>query len=191
MSDFYSIITTRGLEKQTAALASGSQINLRTVAFGDADYNPQGFESSLQSEVHRTHITRIAPDPADKNTLIIEAIISGDIGGFWIREVGVFDSDGDLFAVGKYPATYKPVLEDGAVKDIAVRMLLKFDNASNITLIYNSGLGGSGGGGTNLLSLTDYGSIKIDVPFSTENRPKFEFDFAVDDLSFDCGTLRN
>lgn len=189
--EYFSILTTLGLEKQAAALANGANVVLRNIALGDGDYEPIGYETSLRSEVYRTHLSRVAIDTIDPNKVIVEAIINGDAGGFWIREVGIFDADGELFAIGRYPATYKPTIQEGAVKDLCVRMVLKFSNASNVSLIYNGGLGGAGNLTGTFLSFTDYGKIKMEVPFSTEERPMFEYDFAVGDYSYDYGTLRD
>ena len=189
-SEFYSILTMRGLEKQARALTDGSQIVLSQIALGDADYNPTGYELELRHEVHRAQLTRVALDSTDSNKVIAESVIGGLVGPFWIREVGIYDSDGELFAIGRYPATYKPILSEGAVKDLCVRMILKFANASNISLVYNSGLGGNGSTAGTFLSYTDYGHIIESVPFSTEARPCFEYDFAVGDYSYDYGTLR-
>jgi len=189
--EFYSLLTARGLEKQAMALTNGAQISLRSIALGDAEYDPDGRENALRSEVYRTTLTRVALDTTDQNKVIAEAIIKGDAGGFWIREVGIFDADGELFAIGKYPATYKPVIEEGAVKDLCVRMILKFANASNVSLIYNGGMGGTGSTIGTFLSFTDYGGVVEEVPFSTEDRPVFEYDFAVGDYSYDYGTLKD
>jgi phage-related tail fiber protein len=188
--EYFSILTMRGLDKQTASLVDGAQIILRQIALGDGDYKPTGNEIGLKHEVYRTQLTRVALDTIDPNKVIAEAIISGSVGSFWIREVGIFDADGELFAIGRYPATYKPVATEGAVKDICVRMVLKFSNASNVSLVYNSGFGGAGSAAGAFLSFSDYGHIIEPVPFSTEERPNFEYDFAAGDYTYDYGTLR-
>jgi phage-related tail fiber protein len=189
--EFYSLLTERGLEKQADSIIDGAPIRLTHIALGDVDYSPAGYETHLQNEVYRTALTRVALDTTDPNKIIAEAIISGDAGGFWIREVGIFDGDGELFALGRYPATYKPILTNGAVKDLCVRMVLKFSNASNVSLIYNSGMGGSGTTAGTFLSYTDYGHIIEAVPFSTEAKPNFEYDFASGDYNYDYGTLQD
>lgn len=189
--EFYSLLTFRGLEKQAASVIDGTPIVLRSIALGDAEYDPIGYETSLRNELYRKQLNRISLDITDPNKVIIEAIITGEVGGFWIREVGIFDADGELFAIGKYPATYKPTTEEGAVKDLCVRMILKFSNASNVSLIYNGGMGGTGSTAGNFLSYTDYGHIQMEVPFSTENRPTFEYDFAAGDFTYDYGNLRD
>ena len=187
--EFYSLLTFRGLEKQATSITDNLPIRLQNIALGDAEYNPTGYENSLRNEVYRTSLTRVALDTTDKNKVIVEAIIHGEAGPFWIREVGIFDQDGELFAIGKYPATYKPIVSDGAVKDLCVRMVLKFSNSNNVELIYNGGMGGSGSTTGNFLSFTDYGHIVEVVPFSTEARPNFEYDFATGDYTYDYGTL--
>lgn len=188
---YYSIITQRGLRKQANGLMDGELVRLTHLAIGDSngeEYDPTGLEHELKNEVYRVNLARIAVDSADDNRLNMEAIITAENGPFWIREVGIYDSDGELFAIGKYPATYKPIIEDGAIKDLCVRMILQFDNASNIELVYNAGMGG-GGSATTFLSHHDYGFVKEDVPFFTEDRPQFEYDFAVGDLTYDYGFI--
>lgn len=194
MKEFYSIITNRGLEKQVELLTLGKSISLTHMAFGDCNgnsqYKPDGSETKLKSEVYRTTITRVVVDSVNRKTMIIEAVINAKIGPFWIREVGVFDSDGELFAIGKFPETYKPILESGAIKDLTVKIILTFANTPNIELVYNSGLGGVNTSLAGFITYTDYGFIKENHPFETENRPKFEYDFAVGDFSYDYGNLK-
>ncbi len=188
MDTYYSIVTDAGLEKQVESFVNNTAIKLTHIALGDGDYNPTGAETALESEVFRTAVSRVAQQSSDENTLVIEAIISGTVGPFWIREVGVIDSDGELFAIGRFPATYKPILTDGAVKDITVQMILKFDNASNFELVYNSGMD-NGDSSSTFLSQTDYGYVIENVPFATEQRPSFEYDFALGSYTYDYGDL--
>jgi phage-related tail fiber protein len=128
--EYYSLVTNNGLLKEAAANISGkAPINLTTMAIGDANgapYNPDGSATSLVHEVYRTTLTHVAIDENNPNQLIIEAVINETIGPFYIREVGIFDSDGDLFAIGKYPETFKPDLPSGSGKRLYIRMILGF-----------------------------------------------------------------
>lgn len=87
---------------------------------------PAKEQTSLVNETYRTAINRIYIDPDNQKQIIIEAAIPSAIGGFFIREVGVFDEQDNLFAVGKYPVTFKPESQSGTGKDIYIRMTLAF-----------------------------------------------------------------
>ncbi len=109
-----------------------------------------------------------------------EAIITSDVGGFWIREIGIIDSDGDLFAVGKYPATYKPLNDEGSIKELGVRMILAVANAGDVIVTYNNGIM-DGAANTNLDNLTFAGqklfndkADKSELPFKADlESPEF------------------
>ncbi len=133
---YYSIITNAGLLKNAASNApGGSLVNLTHLAVGDASYNPTGSATALQNERYRTTLTHVAIDENNPNQLIVEAVINETIGPFYIREVGIFDSAGTLFAIGKYPETFKPDLPAGSGKRLYIRMLLGFASSPNVELI--------------------------------------------------------
>ena len=141
---YYSLITNNGLLKEAAAnISGGSAINLTHIAVGDANgesYNPGGAQTALINEVYRTTLTHIAIDEANPNQLIIEGLINEEVGSFYIREVGIFDSDGDLFAIGKYPETFKSTSENGSGKRLYIRMILGFTNSPQVNLIQSEDL---------------------------------------------------
>lgn len=159
MSDFYSMLTNTGMEKM-AQLLNGESITLSYMAFGNSTIAPTEDQTELNSEQYRCELTKVAIDPNAPNSVIAEAVIKSDVGGFWIREIGVFDSDGDLFAVGKYPATYKPLTTEGSVKELGVRMILKISNADTIVVTYNNGIM-DGAANTDLDNLTFAGQQKF------------------------------
>lgn len=152
MSEFYSILTTKGLEK-VAALAD---IHLTHMVFGNSTNAPNENQTELGSEKHRCELIKVA---VVNNQIIAEATILGNVGGFWVREIGIIDSDGDLFAVGKYPATYKPISDEGSVKELGVRMIIAVVNTDAI-VIYNMGIV-DGAANTNLDNLTFAGQKKF------------------------------
>lgn len=137
--EYYSIITNAGLIKNAAANSQGGTlVNLTHLAVGDANntpYNPTGTDTALQNELYRTTLTSVVIDEDNPNQLIVEAVINETIGPFYIREVGIFDSDGELFAIGKYPETFKPDLPDGSGKRLYIRMILGFANSPNVELV--------------------------------------------------------
>jgi phage-related tail fiber protein len=136
---YYSLITNAGLIKNAAANSpGGSPVNLTHLAVGDSNgsyYNPTGTAVALQNEKYRTELTHVVIDEDNPNQLIVEAVINETVGPFYIREVGVFDEDGELFAIGKYPETFKPDLPDGSGKRLYIRMLLGFASSPNVELI--------------------------------------------------------
>ena len=139
--EYYSIITNAGLAKHAAASLGGSPINLTHLAVGDSNgtpYNPVATATALQNERHRTTITSVVVDEDNPNQIIAEAIIDETVGPFYVREVGIFDSDGDLFAIGKFPETFKPNLPTGSGKRLYVRMILGFASTPQVSLVVSS-----------------------------------------------------
>ena len=161
MSEFFSLITNTGLAK-LAALPAGGTLTLTHMAFGNSTLDPTADMTALHSEQHRCTLNAVTVDPATPNNLAAEAVIDSSVGGFWIREVGVFDSDGDLFAVGKYPATYKPLANEGTVKELGIRMVLAVSNAASVVVTYNNGIM-QGAANTDLSNLTPTGQGKLDA----------------------------
>ena len=160
MSEYFSLITNVGLAK-LASLPTGETITLTHMAFGNSTIEPTADMTALHSEQHRCTLNSVSVDPTAPNNLAAEAVLDSTVGGFWIREVGIFDSDGDLFAVGKYPATYKPLANEGTVKELGVRMVLVVTNAADVVVTYHSGIM-QGAANTDLSNLTPTGQQKFD-----------------------------
>ncbi|MFT7086979.1 MAG: hypothetical protein ACJAZX_000402 [Rickettsiales bacterium] len=139
--NYYCIITDKGLEKEAASkLENSAPLSLAKIAVGDgggAYYDPTSAATALVNECYRTkdeHPINVVVDDNHPNQVIIEGLIPEDTDGksFYIREVGVFDSDGDLFAIGKYPETYKTHISEGSNKRLYVRMILAFVTKLNV-----------------------------------------------------------
>ncbi len=112
--EYYSIITNSGLAKHAAASLGGAPIDLTHLAVGDSNgtsYNPVATATALQNERHRTTLTYVEIDESNPNQLIVEAIIDETVGPFYVREVGIFDASGDLFALGKFPETFNQIYQ--------------------------------------------------------------------------------
>ena len=170
MSEFFSIITNTGLQK-LAALPTGETLTLTHMAFGNSTLEPTADMTSLHSEQYRCELTKVQVDKTNKNNLVTEATIEADVGGFWVREIGIYDEFGDLFAVGKYPATYKPLDSEGTVKELGVRMILRVSNADNVIVTYFRGII-DGAANTDLDNLTFAGQQKFDEKADLES-PSF------------------
>ncbi|NBV06795.1 MAG: hypothetical protein EBS06_06125 [Proteobacteria bacterium] len=141
--EFYSIITNSGLAKHAVASLGGAPINLTHLAVGDSNgtsYNPTATATALQNERYRTTLTYAQIDGSNPNQLIVEAVIDETVGPFYVREVGIFDSSGALFAIGKFPETFKPNLPSGSGKKLYVRMILAFASSPQVNLVQSENL---------------------------------------------------
>ena len=134
---FYTILTAIGKAKIANAAALGEKVELIELALGDGGgsyYNPTEDQTELQNEVWRGSINAVEVDTENPNWITIQTVVPSQHGGFMIREAGVFDNEGDLIAVGKYPQTYKPRLEEGSAKDLYIRMILEVSNTASVVL---------------------------------------------------------
>ncbi len=141
--EYYSIITNTGLAKHAVASLGGSPINLTHLAVGDSSgtsYNPVATATALQNERYRTTVTYVEIDENNPNQLVVEAVIDETVGPFYVREVGIFDADGDLFAIGKFPETFKPNLPSGSGKKLYIRMILAFASSPQVNLVQSENL---------------------------------------------------
>lgn len=137
---FYTILTAIGKAKIANANVLGNKINLTALAVGDSNgkyYNPTESQAELVNEVWRGNIQNISIDKDNPNWIVTEGVIPSNVGGFTVREVGLFDEEGDLLVISKYPETYKPIVENGATKDVRIRLILEVSNAANVTLKIN------------------------------------------------------
>ena len=138
MADYYTLLTALGGAKLANAHVTGTPVQLTEMAIGDgldgAAYAPSEDQTALQNEVWRAGINDIHTDADNANWLVIEGVVPEASGGWYVREVGIFDADGDLFAIGKYPETYKPMLAEGSGKDLLIRMILEISNTADVTL---------------------------------------------------------
>lgn len=134
---FYTILTNIGKASIANASALGDKVNFKSFALGDGGgnyYNPVESQTELKNEVWRGAIGNVSIDEENPNWIILENIIPASAGGFMIREAGVFDDEGNLIAIGKYPETYKPSIENGSAKDLIIKMILEVSNTSVVTL---------------------------------------------------------
>lgn len=137
MTDYPALVTVIGQAKLTNAFLTGGNVNLTELAVGNGDndtaYTPSDTQTALKGEVYRAPINEITTVAA--NQLKINGVIPVNEGGWTVREVGIFDDAGNLIMVGKYPESYKPVGEQGNLKDFDINMILQSENASVVNLI--------------------------------------------------------
>ncbi|MCG8993332.1 phage tail protein [Laribacter hongkongensis] len=138
-NEFFTILTATGKAKLAAAQTSGTPLQITQMAVGDGDngayYNPVESQTTLKHETWRGALNNLSVDASNPNWIVAELVIPDTVGGFYIREVGLFDSTGALIAVGKFPESYKPTLAAGSNKQLYVRMILEVSNASAVTLL--------------------------------------------------------
>lgn len=137
MAQFKTIHTTYGLTRMAAAEASGVPINLTHMAIGDGNGNPttpSEAQTALVREVFRSTVNRVYQDPDEPTKFTAELVVPADEGGWTMREVGIFDNAGSLFAVANLPDTYKPTDAEGAFSDGFVRLVFVVSNATIVTL---------------------------------------------------------
>jgi phage-related tail fiber protein len=135
--NFYTILTLLGQAEIAEAIAKNTSVNLTQIAVGDGNgnyYDPSAGQTALVNERYRASVNSLTQDATNQNWLIAELIIPATVGGWYVREIGVFSSTGNLFAVGKVPATYKPQFVEGAGKDLIIRVIMEVSNASAVTL---------------------------------------------------------
>lgn len=138
MTVYAPILTTIGASKLANAIATATPLVLTEMSVGDGGgsvpvLNPA--QTQLINETFRDTINSIELNVAQDGVnveLVIPAYISG---GYTVREVGVWDEDGDLIAVSTYPPSYKPTVEEGATKDFLIRVVLEVGNAEAIELV--------------------------------------------------------
>ena len=137
---YYGILTDQGQALLAAAIASGTPLPLTAMAAGDGGgqpVTPLAEMTELVNEVHRAPLNQLFVDPTAPNQIVAEMVMAETIGGFWIRELGLFAESGELFAVCNTPDSYKPVLAEGAGRSLLTRMILIVSDTAAVELIIN------------------------------------------------------
>ncbi|ELS8099710.1 TPA: phage tail protein [Escherichia coli] len=134
---FYTLLTDIGAAKLANAAALGVPLKITQMAVGDGGGmlpTPNAQQIKLVSEKRRAALNMLYIDPQNSSQIIAEQVIPETEGGWWIREVGLFDETGALIAVGNCPESYKPQLAEGSGRTQTVRMVLITSSTDNITL---------------------------------------------------------
>ncbi|EFN9032544.1 TPA: phage tail protein [Escherichia coli] len=134
---YFSVLTDKGAARLAKAVASGSKISITTMKLGDGGGSlpePAASMEKLVNTVYSAPLNQLSVSASDASQLVAEMIIPEDKGGFWIREIGLFDSDGVMIAVANCPETYKPVLAEGSGRTQTIRMIVVVSSASSVEL---------------------------------------------------------
>ncbi|HHR6224355.1 TPA: phage tail protein, partial [Providencia alcalifaciens] len=134
---YFALLTTYGEKVLAEASALGTKIELTQMAVGDGGGSlptPDTQQTRLVNEKRRAAINTLFIDPLNANQIIAEQVIPENEGGWWIREMGVFDKSGMLVAVANCPETYKPLLAEGSGRTQTIRMILIVSHTESVTL---------------------------------------------------------
>jgi phage-related tail fiber protein len=139
MADYYTLLTNAGIAYETACKAAGVPIKLTQISVGDGGgsvYNPAATASALKREVWRGPLNALFQDEKNPSWLLAEVTIPPDVGGWYVREAGLWTDTGILYAIVKYPESFKPVLaSSGSGKEFYIRSIFETSNASLVTLL--------------------------------------------------------
>ncbi|EDN7233909.1 phage tail protein [Salmonella enterica subsp. enterica] len=164
-NEFYTLLTDRGMAKIASALADKKQIHLQKMAVGDGGgqyYEPTASQTKLRHEVWRGEMNTLTTAPNNPNWLIAELVLPEDIGGWYMREVGVFDDEGELIAIGKFPESYKPLLPGGCGKQVCIRLIMEVSNTTAVTLTVDPSI---------VLATRDYVDARLNEHEHSTNHP--------------------
>lgn len=134
---FFAILTNQGAAKLANATSLGTKLNLTQMALGDANGvlpTPDAAQTQLINQKRIAPLNRLSVDPNNANQIIAEQVIPENEGGFWIREIGLYDDDGVLIAIANCPETYKPLLQEGSGRTQTIRMALIVSSTAAVTL---------------------------------------------------------
>ncbi|ENV09295.1 hypothetical protein F966_01951 [Acinetobacter higginsii] len=137
-TEFFTVITDKGLAKIAEAVDADKKLGIKHMAFGDGNgitpIPDRSFEN-LVNEKTRVEVNSVEIDPNNPEWLVVEAIVPNSVGGFHIRECGVYTDDGVLIAYGNYPTTFKPDMNAGAARLLTIQLIIQFSYTDNVQLI--------------------------------------------------------
>ena len=153
---FRTVITTAGAAKLAAATAPGGRkVNITTMAVGDGGGKlpvPDAGQTGLIHEVWRHALNNISQDKRNSNYIIAELVIPPEVGGFWMRELGLYDDAGTLIAVANMAESYKPALAEGSGRSQTCRMVIIVSSVASVALTIDT---------TTVMATQDYVDDKI------------------------------
>jgi phage-related tail fiber protein len=139
MADYYTLLTNAGIAYENACKAAGLPIKLSQISVGDGNgavYNPAATATALKREVWRGPLNALFQDDKNPSWLLAEVTIPSEVGGWYVREAGLWTDTGILYAIVKYPESFKPVLAtSGSGKEFYIRAIFETSNAAQVTLL--------------------------------------------------------
>lgn len=136
-STYKVLITERAQQKLAAALSAGTKVRLKSLAVGDGGgvpVEPSEAQTSLVREVYRGDLLSCETPPNAPTSIVCVMAIPAEAGGWHAREIGLFDADGELFAVGNIAEAYKPSPEEGTSREMLLRCIVNVGTAESVEL---------------------------------------------------------
>ncbi|EBV3163004.1 phage tail protein [Salmonella enterica subsp. enterica serovar Enteritidis] len=163
---FKTIITDYGKQRLIAAMSpGGTKLTLTQMAVGDGGGNPTNPDTTstaLVNEVWRTAVNSVTVDKKHPNIIIVELLIPAEVGGFWVREAGIYDEFNKLVAICSLPASEKPLLEQGSGRTQTVRMTLIVSDTSIVNITIDS---------TTIMATNEYVDNSLEEHEKSRNHP--------------------
>ncbi|EBP8105250.1 phage tail protein [Salmonella enterica] len=163
---FKTIITDYGKQRLIAAMSpGGTKLTLTQMAVGDGGGNPTNPDTAstaLVNEVWRAAVNSVTVDKKHPNIIIVELLIPAEVGGFWVREAGIYDEFNKLVAICSLPASEKPLLEQGSGRAQTVRMTLIVSDTSIVNITIDS---------TTIMATNEYVDNSLEEHEKSRNHP--------------------
>ncbi|EBZ4884796.1 phage tail protein [Salmonella enterica subsp. enterica serovar Bredeney] len=163
---FKTIITDYGKQRLIAAMSpGGTKLTLTQMAVGDGGGNPTNPDTTstaLVNEVWRAAVNSVTVDKKHPNIIIVELLIPAEVGGFWVREAGIYDEFNKLVAICSLPASEKPLLEQGSGRAQTVRMTLIVSDTSIVNVTIDS---------TTIMATNEYVDNSLEEHEKSRNHP--------------------
>ncbi|ENP2198870.1 phage tail protein [Salmonella enterica] len=163
---FKTIITDYGKQRLIAAMSpGGTKLTPTQMAVGDGGGNPTSPDTTstaLVNEVWRAAVNSVTVDKKHPDTIIVELLVPAEVGGFWIREAGIYDEFNKLVAICSLPASEKPLLEQGSGRAQTVRMTLVISDLSAINITIDS---------TTIMATNEYVNNSLEEHEKSRNHP--------------------
>ncbi|EJV0562626.1 phage tail protein [Salmonella enterica subsp. enterica serovar Brandenburg] len=163
---FKTIITDYGKQRLIAAMSpGGTKLTLTQMAVGDGGGNPTNPDTTstaLVNEVWRAAVNSVTVDKRHPNIIIVELLIPAEVGGFWVREAGIYDEFNKLVAICSLPASEKPLLEQGSGRAQTVRMTLIVSDTSIVNITIDS---------TTIMATNEYVDNSLEEHEKSRNHP--------------------
>ncbi|EKH8523093.1 phage tail protein [Salmonella enterica] len=163
---FKTIITDYGKQRLIAAMSpGGTKLTLTQMAVGDGggnSTNPDTTNTALVNEVWRAAVNSVTVDKTHPNIIIVDLLIPAEVGGFWVREAGIYDEFNKLVAICSLPASEKPLLEQGSGRAQTVRMTLIVSDTSIVNITIDS---------TTIMATNEYVDNSLEEHEKSRNHP--------------------
>lgn len=135
MGNYFTLVTDSGTQKMLEAMHGDNKVKITEFAVGDGAGIPSASAAGLKNEIWRGTVNAAYVSEESGNVFIVESVIPADVGGFTIREMGIFDEEGTMIAVCNTPDTHKVKVTDGVVHELSLAMELLLSNTDSVEIV--------------------------------------------------------